>query len=194
MKRPGPISRVSRSTRRGLAHWLKQYGIKRKKIRFPTGPAWGYERRPLADAWERYLPPPSDDDGDDPSPPPSGKVGNKGNRGTDALKPAAEADFSVPDPDQLSGTGGTGSGTAKPDPVPETVPPVPSAVPDEEPLKPAEKAECSPVPPVPPSQPEREGSAEADIPCIKCGAQLRAAEDEAGQLLCDRCRNRGRVR
>ena len=44
---------------RGLAHRLRQYGIKSKTIRIGAGPSGtlkGYTRIDFTDAWERYLP------------------------------------------------------------------------------------------------------------------------------------------
>jgi hypothetical protein len=44
---------------RGLAHRLRQYGVRPKTIRIGTGTPRGYTRSDFMDAWERYLPGPS---------------------------------------------------------------------------------------------------------------------------------------
>src|SRR5262249_25048244 len=44
---------------RGLAHRLRQYGVRPKTIRIGTGTPRGYTRSDFVDAWERYLPGPS---------------------------------------------------------------------------------------------------------------------------------------
>src|SRR6516165_5428013 len=44
---------------RGLAHRLRQYGIKPKVIRVGTGTPRGYTQADFFDAWQRYLPGPS---------------------------------------------------------------------------------------------------------------------------------------
>ena len=43
---------------RGLAHRLRQYGIKSKTIRVGDNTPKGYVRTDFLDAWERYVPPP----------------------------------------------------------------------------------------------------------------------------------------
>jgi hypothetical protein len=43
---------------RGLAHRLRQYGIKSKTIRVGDATPKGYVRADFVDAWERYVPPP----------------------------------------------------------------------------------------------------------------------------------------
>lgn len=45
---------------RGLAKWLRQFGVASKVKWFGATQARGYERSDLADAWARYLPPQSD--------------------------------------------------------------------------------------------------------------------------------------
>ena len=42
---------------RGLAHRLRQYGVKSKQIRFGEVTLKGYYRADLIEVWERYLPP-----------------------------------------------------------------------------------------------------------------------------------------
>jgi hypothetical protein len=44
---------------RGLAHRLRQYGVRPKTIRIGTGTPRGYTRSDFVDAWERYLPGPA---------------------------------------------------------------------------------------------------------------------------------------
>jgi hypothetical protein len=44
---------------RGLAHRLRQYGIRSKTIRVGAGTPKGYTRADFVDAWDRYLPGPS---------------------------------------------------------------------------------------------------------------------------------------
>jgi hypothetical protein len=43
---------------RKLATRLREYGIRRKRIRSGTDVTWGYDRADFDDAWTRYLPPP----------------------------------------------------------------------------------------------------------------------------------------
>jgi Protein of unknown function (DUF3631) len=43
---------------RGLAHRLRQYGVKPQTIRLGDATPRGYKREDLFDAWARYLPPP----------------------------------------------------------------------------------------------------------------------------------------
>jgi hypothetical protein len=56
-------------TPRGLATFLRRYGIKSKNIRIMGRIVKGYERGQFADAWNRYPSPTSDDE----SSPSSGK-------------------------------------------------------------------------------------------------------------------------
>jgi hypothetical protein len=42
----------------GLAHRLREYGVKSKQVRIGGWTGKGYVRADLLDAWERYLPPP----------------------------------------------------------------------------------------------------------------------------------------
>jgi hypothetical protein len=44
---------------RGLARRLRQYGIKSRTVRIGEATPKGYERADFADAWSRYIPPPS---------------------------------------------------------------------------------------------------------------------------------------
>src|SRR5262249_35112458 len=41
---------------RGLAHRLRQYGLKSKNLRIGAGVVKGYARMDFADAWSRYVP------------------------------------------------------------------------------------------------------------------------------------------
>ena len=59
-KRPGQILRESRLDERGLAHRLRQYGVRPKTIRKGAMTPRGYTKADLHDVWARYTPSPSE--------------------------------------------------------------------------------------------------------------------------------------